>query len=448
MIGMKTVSPVRCLSLVGFIAVAAVARASQAPDVEVTSRPAPDAVAARVHHFRAALMTAGGAAPFGLDIVQGADGSASARIINGRELIELDDVRFSDDRLRISIRHYDAVIEALAREAGGRRDSIRRRYVGTWKKRIGKDAWSELPFEADEDVSYRFPPGPRIEGELERSASIEGRWRVKFSRSDGPAIGVFRRTDAGAIEGTFLTTTGDYRYLAGDYEAGRLRLSTFDGAHALLFDARLDSEERLVGDFWSRDVWHETWIAERDPEATAPDGFGMATPQNDTLLSSVKFRAMDGAMRSLDDGPFHGKPRVVEIFGTWCPNCHDAAEFLNDAQETYGARGLVVIGLAFETTGRFERDARQVRRFIERHDVKYPILLGGRRPDGDTRDAFPFLDRIRAYPTTLFIDSAGRIVAVHTGFNGPATGEAYLKLRAEMEHQIESILETGEASSR
>ncbi|MCB9853114.1 MAG: TlpA family protein disulfide reductase [Phycisphaerales bacterium] len=440
MISMKMPSLVQYLWPIFLLAVCGVGYAQDAPDVTATSRPASDD-SREVLHFRATLASPGGELPFGLEIIRAPNGKAAARIVNGPEVIELADVRFSEDRLKIDIRHYDATIEARVSESAGMRDAIRRHYIGRWKKRVDLNTWTELPFEAVEDVPYRFRPGPRVEGELEISEPVEGRWLVRFEKSDDPAIGEFHRTGDGEIVGTFLTATGDYRFLAGDYEAGRLRLSAFDGAHAMLFDARLDESGRLNGDFWSRDVWHETWTAERDPDASLPDGFGLATPVRGVELSTVKFRGVDGKLYSLDDDTFRGKPRIIEVFGTWCPNCHDAAGLLNDLHHRYSPQGLVVIGVAFEATGQFERDARQVRRFVDRYDVKYPILLGGKRPKEETRDAFPLLDRIYAYPTTLFINRKGEVIAVHTGFSGPATGEAHLLLRAEFERRIREMLD-------
>lgn len=441
MIGMKTVSLVRCFVVAVILVGADISIGQIATGPAVTTRPSDRGASRRVLSFRATLASPGGELPFGLEIEPSSDGTATARLINGSEIIDLPDARFSEDRLRIDIRHYDAVIEAHAAEIGGQRNAMRRKFVGTWKKRADKNAWSELPFEAVENVPYRFPPGPRVEGELARSQSIEGRWRVTFGKSEDPAIGVFRTVPDGGVEGTFLTTTGDYRFLAGDYESGRLRLSSFDGAHAFLFDARLDEADRLRGDFWSRDAWHETWVAVRAPDAKLPDGFELSGVRRGVSLSSLRFRGLDGETHSLGDEAFRGKARIIEVFGTWCPNCHDAAKLLNDLHQSYANQGLSIVGVAFEATGQFERDARQVRRFIDRHDLKYPVLLGGRRPREDSGKAFPLLERIRAYPTTLLVDEDGNVVCVHYGFSGPATGEAYLELRAEFEKRIRELLD-------
>ena len=85
MIRMKTVSLVHRLSLVASIVVVSTVRASNGPDTDVTTRPAPDVESPRVLHFRAALTTAGGAAPFYLDILQGADGASTPE--SGRRVL-------------------------------------------------------------------------------------------------------------------------------------------------------------------------------------------------------------------------------------------------------------------------------------------------------------------------------------------------------------------------
>ncbi len=98
-------------------------------------------------------------------------------------------------------------------------------------------------------------------------ASDAGRWKVRFETSERPAVGVFEARGSD-VTGTFLTSTGDDRFLAGSYERGRLRLSCFDGAHAFLFDARATGE-RLAGTFHSGNAWTETWSATRDAEESA-----------------------------------------------------------------------------------------------------------------------------------------------------------------------------------
>ncbi|MEM6471202.1 MAG: TlpA disulfide reductase family protein, partial [Planctomycetota bacterium] len=268
-----------------------------------------------------------------------------------------------------------------------------------------------------------------------------GRWEVNFSASEDPAVGLFRVTKDGHLEGTFLTTTGDYRFLSGTAEGSRMYLSCFDGAHAFAFKADLNDSGRLEGDFWSANTWHETFTATRNEHASLPDSFRQTLINQEVKLSEFEFPDVNGRPINLDSPSFRGKPRLIYIFGSWCPNCHDAAAYLSKLEKEYAGRGLSILGLAFELTGDFERDAEQVKRYLERHNCSYPVLIAGTADKEKASKTFPLLDRVRSYPTTIFIDRSGKVTAVHTGFSGPATGEAFVELQQEFESQIESLLD-------
>jgi thiol-disulfide isomerase/thioredoxin len=157
-------------------------------------------------------------------------------------------------------------------------------------------------------------------------------------------------------------------------------------------------------------------------------------------LGDVLFPDLDGAPRSLADPEFAGRARIVQVFGSWCPNCNDEGRYLAGLLERYGDRGLSVLGLAFELTGDFDRDAKQVRRYLARNGVDYPVLIAGTANKRGATRAFPALDFVRSYPTTIFLRQDGSVRAVHSGFSGPATGAEHLHLRAEFEGLIEELL--------
>ena len=202
----------------------------------------------------------------------------------------------------------------------------------------------------------------------------------------------------------------------------------------------MQADRTLKGDFWSRDSWHDTWTARRDPDAELPDAYLQTTWNKKVDLAALKFPDLKGKMRSLADPAFAGKARIIEVFGTWCPNCNDAVQYLAALHDKYKNRGLSIVGLAFEHTGDFERDARQVRRFAEHHGATYPMLVAGLSDKELASKAFPLMDRVRSYPTTIFLHADGRVRAVHTGYTGPATGSAYQELRAKFESLIEELL--------
>jgi len=390
--------------------------------------------------WRAWLDSPGGVLPFEMDISRKQSGW-SATIINGPEHITVPEVAVRDGVLTLGIDYYDSTIVAKASKAGDRLDGI-------WKKKSAGDQWTQMLFHATAGKQPRFSPLPAVD--RGRGARLlQQRWAVKFDKTTDAAVGVFERGPGDSVVGTFLTTTGDYRFLAGSWESERLRLSCFDGAHAFLFHARLTSDDTLSGYFWSRDRWYETWIARPDAAAELPDPFTQTQWVGKVPLADLVFPDVDGQRHSLADSAFAGKARIIEIFGTWCPNCHDASEYLIELDDKYRAAGLSVLGLAFELSGEFSRDARQVRRYIDRVGVTYPVLVAGESDKKKASELFPVLDRIRSYPTFIFMHNDGRVRAVYTGFTGPATGEAYTELRHRFEAIIEELLaESGEKKAR
>lgn len=405
--------------------------------------------------WRAWLDCHGGELPFGLELEL--DGSEwRAHVVNGPERIPVPEVSFEDDTLSLRFPHYDSVITArLGDDAGA--------LHGEWVKRRGPDEWTRMAFHATAGHSRRFKSrfaiGPTLESPGTRlrfnESAFRGRFRVAFESSEDPGVLVLEepRTWRKASLGTFLTTTGDYRFLAGNIDSLGLRLSCFDGAHAFLFSAyaydwvdeeggpTLESDpDTLSGDFWSRDTWHETWTAVRDPDASLPDPFAETAWEAGANLAELVFPDLEGRPRSLADPAFAGKARIVQVFGSWCPNCHDEAPYLAELHERYADRGLSITALAFELTGDFERDAQQVEIYKRKYGIEFPILVGGLADKSLATAAFPPLDRVRSYPTTIFLRADGSVHSVHTGFSGPATGEAHRELRAEFEATIEELL--------
>jgi len=381
--------------------------------------------------WRAWLDSPGGELPFRVDF-RPMHGGLRVLISNGVEQIEVPKVFWQEKQLVLDIDYYDSIIRAKVSEDGVRLD-------GQWTKRRGPDQWTKMAFHAITGAASRFPI--KLSGPEPRNApSFDGRWAVSFSGSDDPAVGIFRTFYPGTAVGTFLTTGGDYRYLAGNYDERQMRLSCFDGAHAFLFHATRQADGTLKGDFWSADKWHQTWTAKPDEKAELPDAFAQVEWTGKVPLGKVTFPDLDGKQRSLDDPAFKGKARIISIFGSWCPNCHDDAKLLQVLHRRYSGRGLSIVGLAFELTGDQKRDAEQVRKFIARHKLTYPVLIAGVKGKAKSSEAFPLLDRIRAYPTTVFMDSVGEVYAVHTGITGPASGDLYHEMWDEFETIIEGLL--------
>lgn len=413
------------------LAVVILAGCSSDPEPQTSSDTAQNAkteLPSLPGYWHAQLQSPGGPLPFGLEFSNDAAGELSAHFINGAERAEASGVGQVGKRVVVHIDWYDAEISARFHDDG--------RLEGRWRKTTSEGE-SSLPFLARKGQAPRFKP-------LAESAAmdISGSWTTLFTDEDGKyeAIGKFEQLDT-QVTGTFLTATGDYRYLAGVMQGDRLRLSTFDGAHAFLFDAKLENGQ-LWGDFWSRDTYHAKWVARPATEqgSEPPESWSQLSLNNEQGVFRFGFEDLNGKMVRNNFPRFQDKVLLVNLFGTWCPNCNDEAPLLAQWHKQYRDQGLEVVGLAFEYTGDMERDRTMVKRFKKRHGIKYPLLLAGTSDKQDAADLLPDLDQVLSYPTTIFIGRDGKVRDIHSGFSGPGTGSHYEALKTKFETTIETLL--------
>ena len=372
--------------------------------------------------YVAELETEAGALPFILHVEDGV-----VSIENGPERIEIAGGTITRDRMKLDFPHYASTITATW-------DRSLEEYVGTWTKRRDEGERAIVPFRA------RPSTAPRFATESREAEKFVGRWRVEFAGDDDPALAEFSQV-GDEIVGTIITTTGDYRYLAGGATRSTLRLSCFDGAHAFLFVLELGADDRLDGVFWSGNWWHTRLAAERDATFTLPDPFALTEWNAAVRLEDLSFPGLDGIERNLASPEVAGKARIIQVFGSWCPNCHDASNYLRELHERFGEEGLSIVGLAFEITGDFETDRLQVERSIERHETPYPILIAGTADKVRATEQLRALTFVKSYPTTIFLTGAGEVRAIYTGFSGPATGRAHEELKRSFERLTRELLE-------
>jgi thiol-disulfide isomerase/thioredoxin len=381
--------------------------------------------------WRAVLTSPGGELPFALRVARG-----RAVIINSTEQAPVSAVAVHDSAVTIRFDHYDSAIHATLSDDGNT-------MTGAWTRTVPAGL-CRLAFRATRGKQPRFR---RIASVITSGfGEMNGIWKAEFTDSDGvsPARGEFRQDrQTDRVTGTFLTPTGDDRYLDGSFQNGLLRLSTFDGAHAFLFQAHLSPDgNKLTGDYWSRDSYHATWTATRsnDAGATLPDGWKDVGLTNNEGRFQFRFPDLDGNPVALTDSRFQNKVALVNIFGSWCPNCNDEAPLLAAWDRKYRDRGLEIVGLAYEFTGDAARDREMVRRFAKRYGIGYTLLLAGVSDKKKASATLPDLTRVVAYPTSVFIGRDGKVRKIYSGFAGPGTGAHYDKLRTELETEIGTLL--------
>jgi thiol-disulfide isomerase/thioredoxin len=391
--------------------------------------------------WRAVLSSPGGELPFALRITRRGD-VLKGIVVNGAEQAPASAVSVAGSSVTIRFDWYDSAISASVSDDGNA-------MTGAWTK-TGSTGPSRMLFHATRGQQPRFRSAAVASGSSIND--VTGIWKAEFVDSQGasPARGEFHQ-DPGTnrVAGTFLTPTGDDRYLEGSFENGVLRLSTFDGAHAFLFHARASIDGRLSGDYWSRDSYHATWTATRtdDAGATLPDGWKDVGLTNTDGRFQFRFPDLAGNPVSLSDDRFRGKVVLVNIFGSWCPNCNDEAPFLAAMDRKDRHQGLEIVGLAYELTGKAPRDREMVRRFAARHGIDYTLLLAGVSDKAKASATLPDITRVLAFPTSIFIGRDGRVRKIYSGFAGPGTGQHYDQLRTEIETLIGALLREGVPST-
>ncbi len=373
--------------------------------------------------------------PCTMELMTDDSGHWTMHIHNGAEDIVVSEVVLHNDTFLARMPLYDSEFKGLVRN-----DSL---IEGHWFNYLKGPDYS-IPFVAHAGQAHRFPGPSNGRGE------IAGNWEVRFSRGTPDAynaIGVFEEHADGRATGTFMTETGDYRFLEGQVHNDSLQLSCFDGSHAFLFAAQLVGDS-MTGRFWSGTHWQEPWMAVRNPDFRLRDPDSLTFLREGHRMIHLRFPDTEGGVVSTSDERFKGKPLMVQIMGSWCPNCVDETRLMNELYAKYHDRGLEMFAVAFEKYEDPARAQEALQRFRKTLQVPYPVLYGGTASKEVAAAKLPFLDHVMSYPTCIFVGRDGTVRRIRTGFFGPGTGGHYDNYKRNLESFIESLLAEGSTAER
>ncbi len=267
--------------------------------------------------------------------------------------------------------------------------------------------------------------------------NISGKWEVYFDNKGDqtPAIGIFNQL-GDDIYGTFATETGDYRHLQGKIIGNSFSFSTFDGSHLFLFTGTIKNGEITDGQFFSGNHFHETWTAKRNPnfELTSPDKLTQLTQEK----FDFTFPDINGKLVSLSDSKFENKVVILQIMGSWCPNCMDESLYFTELYKKYNSEGLEIIGLSFERSKDFEKAQTSLKKALKDLNIPYTVLIAG--TPKESGEVLPMIDKVMSYPTSIFLTKEKSVAKVHTGFYGPGTGAYYIQYTQETDSLIQELL--------
>ena len=362
--------------------------------------------------------------PFNAQIIEN-EGKLQFYAVNGNERIRADVFDVKGDSLFVQLPIFNtALIGKLTDES----------IEGTYFDYSRKEDY-QIAFSATKSFKSRFIALQPA------SVNVSGKWKVEFSPgSDNAymAIGEFQQVGSKAT-GTFLTTTGDYRYLDGNVSGDSLFLSCFDGSHAFLFKAKVFGDS-INGTFWSGTHWQENWAGVRDDNYELPDADELTFLKPGYEQLEFSFPNMDGVTVSLSDDRFQEKVVIVQLMGSWCPNCMDETAYLVQLHEKFHQQGLEIISLAFEKSDNAETNIRSLKRLKSHFNIPYEILLAGKASKKEAANKLPMLNHVLSFPTSIFIDREGKVRRIHTGFSGPGTGQYYQEFVEETDRFVTQLL--------
>lgn len=303
---------------------------------------------------------------------------------------------------------------------------------------------------------------PRVPVALHRSSAtptasagpdIHGDWEIAVASSKGESAWQLRiepvAKDAGpaAIHAVIQRIDGDTGSLYGAWDGHQYTVSHFTAAGPALYSIiPQENGTLLVSNLLAPEAQKaqaRDLVARRPVEARKEN---LAAPTESTEQTRIKdpstpfafsFPDLTGQQVSNSDARFHNKVVIVAIGGSWCPNCHDEAPFLESLYKQFHNKGLEIVNLSFEEEDQLQNPTR-LRAFIQRYGITYPVLVAG-TPD-QLNEKITQADHLNCWPTSFVLGRDGRVREVHAGFAGPANPPAHQALEHEVTALVEKLL--------
>jgi thiol-disulfide isomerase/thioredoxin len=407
----------------------------------------------------ALVRSTGTVIPFRLDI-SGAGASLKGTLYDG--FTPYDSTThgsFQDGKLSLEIEHYLTTISATLTD--------------------GKLTGTVITQNRGSSATYGFQATRHVEtlAALAGVPSIAGSYVIPLDTPSSKGEKAFRlivRQRGPEVAASILRVDGDTGSYSGSYQDGRWLLSHFDGSRPGVIEVTpkgggiLEVIQRVerpgvgAAEEGKGAVAQAAGVGKAYSEEETPDGRyatvltayteavaqakGLAQPENYETHTAARnadetfvfnFPDESGRLVSNEDPRFKGKVVLAIVTGTWCPNCHDEAQYLVQLDRKYRDRGLAIVALDFEEPeqqGSLQRE----HAFVKQYGVKYTYLIAG--APAEMWEKVPQLNNLNTWPATIFIGRDGKVKAVHSGFASPASGEFNTQLKKEFTSRIERLL--------
>lgn len=368
--------------------------------------------------------------PFNFEL-KGKDAAhATFTLLNGSRRDDFHVEHLGKDSLYIKMNTYDAALVAKIDSDG--------EISGEYRSLVPGLRGNALPFTAVQGKSYRFvEPGK----DVAPAADLTGKWEFKgFSKEAVPNKIALLKQVGNKLTGVIMQVTGDSRELEGTVQGNQFVLSGFSGPSPKIYKGTINEDGTLSGEISQGIYDNLKFTGVKDKQAELPDPYTLTSLKEGVKKLAFTFPDLTGKPVSLTDEKYKGKVVIVELVGTWCPNCTDQTIFLSPWFNKNKNRGVEAIAIGFEQKDDLEYGKYTLGKLRDKYNIKYDILFGGLADKRLVADKLPALNKFIAYPTTIIIDRKGEVREIYTGYTGTVTGQYYVEYEKKFNKVLDELL--------
>ena len=312
-------------------------------------------------------------------------------------------------------------------------------FEGKKENGIVTGEWVDPTRTGDYRIPFQIVKNKIREFDTKVHVPIHLKYKIVFEGDTVPAILEMEiGREENVVYGTVLTETGDYRYLQGEpFDNSRFYLSAFDGTHLFYLTGQL-VDNKVEGSFMSGKHYLSNFKGEVNTSFELRKADELTWMKNAKEVLSLKLNADAKTERSFGEKDWKGKITLVQIMGTWCPNCTDESRFVKSMYEKYHTQGLEVVPVSFERGTDKQVAFSRINSQAKQMALPYPVYLGSGADSPQKAAAIVFaqLNHVMSFPTLILIGKDGKVKKVWTGFYGPGTGVHYTEHTEEIEQAL------------
>jgi peroxiredoxin len=351
-------------------------------------------------------------------------------LLNGTRRDNFHIQQIGTDSVFIKMNTYDAALVAKINDDGT--------LSGEYRSLVPGFRGNSLPFTAEYGKTYRFvEPGK----DVAPKANLTGKWELKvYSKDQVPNKIALLKQTGNKLTGVIMQVTGDSRELEGTVQGNEFELSGFTGPSPKIYKGHINDDGTISGEIAAGIYDNTKFDGVKDDKAELPDPYKLTFLKDGYKKLDFTFPDLNGKPVSLSDEKYKGKVTIIEIVGTWCPNCTDQTVFLSPWFNKNKSRGIEAIAIGFEQKDSLKYAQYTLGKLRDKYNIKYDILFGGLADKKLVSQKLPALNKFVAFPTTIIIDKKGDVREIYTGYTGTVTGKYYQDYEKKFNKLIDELV--------